>query len=120
MVLTIVLNPDFIKLNSNSLRSNNKFGTRERRAVIDISGTGTFGVGGITIDLSKIRGFKEIYAATVIKSDTIQLTSNVLYRIQPGVDAANTKLSGIFYLGGDEIIAPFSINGKLIVEIIGI
>jgi len=121
MVLTAVLNSRFNKLNSNSLRNKADFRTRERRAIIDITipNAESYSAGGFSVDLSVIRSFIEVYAGIVIKQPLLTV-DNLLFRIEPGVDAASTKLSVIQLSDGAEFAGTLAGANIITVEIIGI
>jgi len=123
MTIAIGLNPRFKFLNSNAFRNKADFRTRERRALVDItfSASETYIVGGVTIDLSKIRNFIEVYAGSVVKQPLIPTgTTNVEFRLEPGASASVTKLSVINLDDGFELTPGTVPNGIVTVEIIGI
>lgn len=123
MTIAIALNSRFNFLNANSLRAKADFRTRERRAIIDIvfSSNETYIVGGVTIDLSAIRSFIEVYAGKVLVQPLIATGStNFEFRIEPGASAAVTKLSVINLSDGFELTPGTVPNGTVTVEIIGI
>lgn len=121
MVLTAVLNPRFNFLNSNALRNKADFRTRERRAIIDITipDSESYSAGGFIVDLSKIRNFIEVYVGRVIKQPLLA-SNNLEFRIEPGADAASTKVSVIQLSDGAELVGTLSGPTVISVEIIGI
>lgn len=123
MTIVIALNDRFRFLNANSLRTKQDFRTRERRAIVDItfSSNEAYVVGGVTIDLSTIRQFIEVYAGKTVKQPLIATGSpNFDFRIESGASAAVTKLSMINLVTGFEFTPGTVPNGTVTVEIIGI
>lgn len=123
MTIVVALNNRFKFLNANSLRTKPDFRTRERRAIVDItfSSDEPYVVGGVTIDLSGIRSFIEVYSGKVIAQPLIATgSSNFQLRIESGASAATTKLSMIDLVSGFEFTPGTVPNGTVTVEIIGI
>lgn len=98
MTIDISLNPRFNKLNSNNLRTKQDFGSRERRAIIDVTidTAEEYVSGGMVLDCSKIRNFTQVYAGSVI-TQTVTGGSNKLWLIAPGTDdsASDVKLLAV-------------------------
>lgn len=125
MVITVSINPRFNKLNSNNLRTKQDFGSRERRAIVDITvpTSEAYSAGGFTVDFTKIRNFIEVYAGKVLfTSDGILATDNEEYRLIPGTDNAAdvAKLGIVVTSTGAEFSGSTGSEVIITVEIIGI
>jgi hypothetical protein len=70
MAITVTLDPTFLHLNGDTSLSTKVGGVgRERTAIVNvaITATTTYATGGITVDFSKVRGFKQVYVCEILQ-----------------------------------------------------
>lgn len=117
---TVEINPRFNTLNSNNLRTKQDFGSRERRAIVDVILVATQPQTGLfDVDFSTIRNFTEVYACRTIQAspELLGITTFSLFSYIPTAKSA----AGQFFVVGPSFVAHNeALTGTITVEIIGI
>ena len=131
MAVTITLNPRFKKLNGGGVDLLHKQNTpnRERRAICDVvvDGSQSYTTGGIQLDFSVIRKFKEVYGCNIIGGISANTYTGIF---APGAGNENAGTGTLkLYVNTDATAANLGIevgnavtltNFTAIVEIYGI
>lgn len=131
MTITITLNPRFSKLNGGGIDLLHKQNTpnRERRAICDVAVTGgeLYSTGGIELDFSVIRKFKEVYGCNIIGGISDNTNTGIFVPGSGNNNAATGKLKlyvtadvTLVNIGNEEANDAALVNFTAIVEIYGI
>lgn len=101
MTLTIALNTTFNHLTGGSLARKQNASSRENEAVVDITfGAGdNYVTGGVVLDFSQIRKFKQVYSCEIVHKSFGRQMSFVP---AAGNDSATGKLK-IWHTDGNEL-----------------